>query len=101
MKKSTLYVLVSLILLLSGSVLLLRSYKLDLVHSAVVNAVILKAPPGYPEEEIRRVFSNARERAERRGREEDFLQELLRLSQRLEKIQSLSREELDEIIESL
>ena len=78
---------------------LLNSYKIDLVHRVVVNAVIQKAPPDYPEDHIARVFQRARKEATESLREQEYLEKLLRLSQRLEKVQSLAPGQVEEILE--
>ncbi len=81
------------------SVWLLNSYKINLVHRVVVNAVIQKAPPEYSEDHIELVFERARKKAAESSREQEFLEKLLRLSQRLEKVQSLASDQVDEILE--
>lgn len=77
---------------------MLHSRKLDLVHVVVVNAVIQKAPPGYPGDRISAAFEEARSEAVRRHQEAEYLEQLLSLSQRLEKVQSLAASELDEML---
>ena len=101
MRKSAIITIPLLILIFAGSLLLLRFYKLDLIHTVVVNTVVLKAPRGYPEGKIRRTFDAARARAKREDREQDHSEKLLSLSQRLEKIQQLSHDELQELLEAL
>lgn len=101
MKKSTIAVLVFLLVLFVGTLLLLNAYKLDLVHTIVMNAVVQKAPQHFPDEEIRRAFARARQRAERAEREQNYLNKLLQISQRLEKIQSLSVEETRKLLDEL
>ncbi len=97
-KKSTLIILGILLSIFAGSILLLRYYEVDLVHTIVLNAVIQKAPQGYPRQEISRAFDAARRRAEQNNREEAYLEELFSFSRRLEKIQLLSRDELEELL---
>jgi hypothetical protein len=97
-KKSTIIILVILISIFSGSMLLLRYYEVDLVHTIVLNAVIQKAPEGYPRQEISQTFAAARRRAEEDNRERAYLEELFSFSRRLEKIQLLSRDELEELL---
>ncbi len=80
---------------------LLNSYKIDLVHRVVVNAVIQKAPPGYPDDHIGRVFQRARKEATAGIGEQEYLEKLVRLSQRLEKVQSLTAGQVEEILEGL
>lgn len=97
-KKSTIIILVILLSIFAGAMLLLRYYEVDLVHNVVLNAVIQKAPEGYPRQEILQAFATARRKAEEDNREEAYLEELFTLSQRLEKIQLLSRDELEELL---
>ena len=101
MKPTTLIVLCILITLLSASLLLLRSHRLDLVHTVVVNAVTQKAPKDYPVQRVDRAFLQARRQAKKHNREKSYLEQLFRISQRLEKIQSLSEEEVRELLEDL
>ena len=84
-----------------GAFWLLDSYKIDLVHQVVVNAVIQKAPADYPGDHIARVFQRARKEATESLREQEYLEKLLRLSQRLEKVQWLARDQVEEILEEL
>ena len=84
-----------------GAVWLLNSYKIDLVHRIVVNALIQKAPPDYPGDHIAGVFETARREAAGSLREQEYLEELLRLSQRLEKVQALTWGQVEEILEGL
>ena len=101
MKTSTLIVLGLLIAVSSGSLFLLRTYQLDLVHTIVVNAVTQKAPQGYPVQRIRKTFSEARSKAEKNNRGERHLEQLLKISQRLEKIQFLTEEGVQELLQRL
>ena len=100
-KKSTIIILVTLLSISTGSVLLLHYYEVDLVHTIVLNAVIQKAPQGYPRQEISQAFAAARRRAEQDNREEAYLEELFSFSRRLEKIQLLSRDELEELLDEV
>ena len=97
-KKSTIIILVTLLSISAGSILLLRYYEVDLVHTIVLNAVIQKAPQGYPRQQISQAFAAARRRAAQDNREEAYLEELFSFSRRLEKIQLLSRAELEELL---
>ncbi len=97
-KKATIIIFVILFSIFAGSRLLLRYYEVDLVHTIVLNAVIQKAPQGYSRQEISQVFAVARRRAEQDNREEAYLEELFSFSRRLEKIQLLSRAELEELL---
>ncbi len=100
-KKSTIIILVTLLSIFAGSILLLRYYEVDLVHTIVLNAVIQKAPQGYPRQEISQAFAAARRRAEQNNREEAYLEELFSFSRRLEKSQLLSRDELEELLDEV
>jgi len=100
-KKPTIVTLVILLLIFVGSLLLLGYYELDLVHAVVVNAVIQKAPEGYPEQRIEQIFSAARQRAERENRREAYLELLFLLSQQLEKLQLLSVDDLEQLLEKV
>ena len=81
--------------------LVLRFYKLSLVQSVVVTALIQKAPANYPYKEIHEAFQKAFLVAERQGQEQAYLEQLLQISQRLEKIQQLSQETVKQLLESL
>ena len=100
-KKSTIIILVTLLSICAGSILLLRYYEVDLVYTIVLNAVIQKAPQGYPNQEISQAFAAARRRAEQDNREEAYLEELFSFSRRLEKSQLLSRDELEELLDEV
>lgn len=100
-RKSTVVALGVLAAVVAVSFLLLHIYKLDLVHTIVVNAVMQKAPPGYPREEIREPFSRARLRAQAGRSEAAYLERLLTISRRLEKIQQLSEKELHRLLADL
>lgn len=100
-KKSTIITLVILLLLFAGSLLLLGYYELDLVHAVVVNAVIQKAPEGYSEQRIEQAFAAARQRAVRENRREAYIELLFLLSQQLEKLQLLSVDELEQLLEKV
>ena len=100
-KKSTLIILVILLSIFAGSMFLLRYYEVDLVHTVVLNAVIQKAPEGYPRQEISQAFAAARRRAEEDNRKTAYLEELFSFSRRLEKLQLLSRDELEELLDEV
>lgn len=100
MRKRTFVVLVMLVGVLLSSLLVLRSFQLDIIHSIVVGAMVDKAPPE-AEERIRSAFDGARARARRDRTEQAYLKRLLEISQRLEKSQSIDADQLDEILASL
>ena len=101
MKKSTLLIICLFFLMLVASVVMMRSYELDLVHGVVLNTLIQKGPGNYSDRKVRETFQSARAAAEREDRRQAYLEELFALSQRLEKIQELSRDEMEEILDSL
>lgn len=101
MRRSTVVILAFLIVIFVGAMLLLRSYKFDLVQSVVLNSVLQKAPQDYPMAKIRRVFEAARQKAEIEQREQEHLEKLLALSQRLEKVQQLGEDELADVLGTL
>ena len=78
-----------------------RAYKLRLIHVIVENAVIQKAPDHYPRDRIAAAFDNHLAEAERRDREDVYMDRLLSASQRLEKIQRLENEEMDRLLAEL
>jgi ribosome maturation protein Sdo1 len=79
----------------------LRQYSTEIVNAVVANAVVQKAPDGYPAQRIRQAFEQALEQARRSGRKAEYLGELERLSQRLEKVQILEANEIDDMLEGL
>lgn len=81
--------------------LALKMYSTDLVHLAVMNAVIQKAPEAYSAAKIRLSFEQAYRAARLEDREEAYLQELLRISNRLEKIQYLDKRQVDRLLVQL
>ncbi len=101
MKKPTVVIICFLLLMFVASVVMMRSYELDLVHGVVLNTLIQKGPANYSNQKVRETFQTAREAAEREDRSQAYLEELFALSQRLEKIQELSRDEMEEILDSL
>ena len=101
MKKTGFFVVILLLSILAGLMLVLRFYKLNLVQSVVVTALIQKAPTNYPQKEIHEAFQAAFLVAERQGQEQAYLEQLLQISQRLEKIQQLSQETVKQLLESL
>lgn len=84
-----------------GALLVLRSYQLELIHATIENAVAQKAPEDYPRERILQRFDEALRSMRNEGREEIYQQRLLALAQRLEKIQRLDADEIEEILVSL
>jgi hypothetical protein len=101
MKRTTIIAAAVILILGIGLILGLNRYKLPLIHAIVENAVVQKAPAGYPQGHIRQVFDENFRKARRMGREEAYLDQLLRVSQRLEKIQRLESNQVEEIVANL
>lgn len=79
----------------------LRQYSVEIVNAVVANAVVQKAPQGYPVEQIQEAFGASLRKARQSGTEDRYLTRLERLSQRLEKVQRLESEEVDELLQGL
>ncbi len=101
MKKRTLLILTPMLLAGGVALGLLRIYEVDLIQMIVVNAVLQKAPAGFPGERIRSEFDQALREAKTAGSEAAYLTELLDLSRRLEKVQELSWEQVEDILTKL
>ena len=101
MKKATAVIICFLLLMFVASMVMMRFYELDLIHGVVLNTLIQKGPENYSNRKVRQTFQAARAAAKREDRKQAYLQELFSLSQRLEKVQELSRDEMDEILDSL
>jgi len=101
LKKATVVIICCLLLILVVSMVMMRFYELDLIHGVVLNVLIQKGPENYSNRKVRQTFQVARAGAEREDRKQAYLRELFSLSQRLEKVQELSRDEMDEILDSL
>ncbi len=96
------YILAALIALLGIATLaVLKHYSNDIVHAVVVNAVIQKAPEGYPEAEIRRVFNQKFALAREQGEVQKYMALIKDLSHHLEKIQRLDKGEVDRLLEKV
>ncbi len=96
-------VLFSLTLLLLGAAIyfVMRSFTLPLVNYVVCQAFQQKAPRTFSAEEIRQFFQTAFEKSQgSRPERQKYLEQLFRLSQKLEKVQSLSREEAQSLLGS-
>jgi len=96
---NTVLVLLLVTIVVAGA--LLYAYRAELVWLVVKNDTVYKAPYGYPVERIESVFQQERTRMEQGSLgKEDLLDRLFDLSQRLEKTQHLSAEELDRLLDS-
>ncbi len=98
MKRTTIVAAAVILVLGIGLILGLHRYKLALIQMIVENAVVQKAPTGYPQGQIRQVFDENYRKALRMEQEDLYLDRLLRVSQRLEKVQSLESNQVDEIL---
>ena len=101
MKRTTIVAAAVILALGIGLVMGLSKYKLALIHAIVENAVVQKAPAGYSERHIREVFDSNYRKAEQTEREDVYLDRLLRVSQRLEKVQKLESNQVDEVLRDL
>lgn len=97
-RKRSLIVILVLFAIAISALAVLQHYKLPLIHVIVVNAVIQKAPPDYPAADIQQVFQEVLRRARQTEREDGYVTSMLRLTQRLEKIQELSDSEVDSLL---
>ncbi len=98
MKRTTVVAAGVILALGIGLILGLSKYKLVLIHGIVENALVQKAPAGYPEGHIRQVFDANYRKARQMEREGVYLDRLLNVSQRLEKVQKLESGQVDEIL---
>jgi hypothetical protein len=101
MSKRTYIILGILALLAVVSLLALKSYSLEIVHSVVMNAVIQKSPPDFSEKRIRQTFARSYADAVAKDRKSEYLDKLSALSHRLEKVQELEFEEVETILDNL
>ena len=90
--------LLSLLVVLVFCFLLLRLYTVELIHTVVVNALIQKAPPTYPSQTIHDAFDLACRAAAEADDSEAYLERLFEISQRLEKTQSLTEQEVSHLL---
>jgi hypothetical protein len=101
MKRTTIVAAAVILILGIGLILGLSRYKLPLIHTIVENALIQKSPAGYSQTHIRQVFDENYRKARQTGREGVYLDRLLKVSQRLEKVQKLESNQVDEILREL
>lgn len=101
MKTSTIVAAAVILVLGIGLIVGLNEYKLGLIQVIVENAVIQKAPTSYPQHRIRQAFDENFRKAREIAREEMYLDRLLRVSQRLEKIQRLEASQVDQLLVEL
>ena len=101
MRKRSLIVLGAIAILGLVALFLLDHYKTEMIHITIMTAVIQKAPPDYPKEQIRKRFDSVFWEAQESGKLDAYLGRLLALAQRLEKIQDLEGDQVDSLLESL
>ena len=76
-------------------------YKVELVQRIVVRSIIQKAPAEFPVERIKRSFRLAKENILNDQEEQKYIEYMLSLSQRLEKVQFLTEIQIEKIINEL
>ena len=84
-----------------GALLVLRSYRIDLVHTVVLEGLLERAPEKTPRQPIINAFENARRRALETDRAEVYLEQLFMISRRLEKIQHVDDEQVAQMLQIL
>jgi hypothetical protein len=80
------------------SLLALKLYTVEIVHSVVINALMQKAPLDYDHDQIKRVFDQALGRYKAEGHTEKYLERLQKTFHNLEKRQYLERREMDRLL---
>ena len=101
MKKKAYLSLALLFLLGLGLVVTLRLYSLEMVNVIVMNALTQKAPDDYPKTRIQERFARCLAKAREQHTEHSYLQKLLQISHRIEKIQYLEDKELNDLLNNL
>ncbi len=91
--------LISLFLL--AGFFLLRIYRLDLIQTVILREVIQKALSDPSPKSIRAAFARAQEEAVQTGQQDLYLERLFQVSQRLEKVQTLTSSEVRELLDQL
>lgn len=84
-----------------GVLLVLRSYRIDLVHTVVLEGLLERAPEETARQPIIDAFENARRRALETDRAEVYLEQLFMISRRLEKIQHVDDEQVAQMLQIL
>lgn len=84
-----------------GALLVLRSYRIDLVHTVVLEGLLERAPEETTRQPIIDAFENARRRALETDRAEVYLEQLFMISRRLEKIQHVDDEQVAQMLQIL
>ena len=84
-----------------GALFVLRSYRLDLVHTVVLQGLLERAPEEYPRQSIVEAFESARSQALETDRTEVYLEQLFRISRRLEKVQYVDEAQIAQMLQIL
>ena len=84
-----------------GAFFVLRSYRLDLVHTVVSEGLVERAPEEYPRERIFDAFEEARRWARETDQSDAYLERLFRISRRLEKVQYIDDEQVTQMLQIL
>lgn len=86
----------------AATLLVSRTLTPDLVNYVVCNAFLQKAPPGFSDQDTREIFARAYN-ASRSGdeRRRAYLEILFAVSQKLEKVQRLSANEAQDLLERI
>ena len=100
MKKSRVAILLLPFIFL-GALFVLRSYRLDLVHTVVLEGLVERAPEEYPRERIFDAFEEARRWARETDQSDAYLERLFRISRRLEKVQYIDDEQVTQMLQIL
>lgn len=99
--KRTRVAILLLPLVFLGALFVLRSYRLDLVHTVVLEGLLERAPEEYPRRPIVEAFENARRQALETDKADVYLEQLFMISRRLEKIQHLDDEQVTQMLKIL
>ena len=91
--------ILSLLVISISCFLLLRLYTVELIHTVVVQALIQKAPPTFPSQDIHDAFDGARRAAA--DDSEAYLERLFEIFQRLEKTQNLTEQEVSHLLRAM
>lgn len=99
--KRTRVVILLLPFVFLGALFVLRSYRLDLVHTVVMEGLLERAPEEYPRRLIVDAFEKARRQALETGEAEVYLAQLFTISRRLEKVQHIDGEQVAQMLQIL
>ena len=79
----------------------LKPYSVELAHIVVVNALAQRIPDDLPRSTVYSAFSRCLQQVKDSQAEDRYMQQLLTLSHRLEKVQYLERREVEKLLEGL